>query len=235
MDGSRWVLTGKQSQRSGSALGDILERVGGLALANLFWVLLSLPVVTMPAATAGLFAATSPWARGKPGELFRDFFDGMRQCWRKSTLIVVGDLLLGGLVVINLSIFRLMGLPQPLMLMLQSVTLFVGIGTVLVNLYVWPLMVLFDLTIRDLCSAAFQMVFTYPWRSLLILVAALVPVLLGLVLPAAVVIMVSFSVSALWINWATWQVIRRYVADAELVKLETKSPFLVSKQNTRTR
>src|SRR5215831_5055006 len=111
MSGSRWVLQGKQKQQSGIDLFDILDWLSAFALANLLWIFLSLPVVTMPAATAGLFAATSPWARGKPGELFRDFSDGMRQCWRKSTLIVLGDLLLSSLVLINLSIFRLMGLP----------------------------------------------------------------------------------------------------------------------------
>jgi len=225
MDGSRWVLTGKQSQQSGVVLGDILDRISGFALANLFWVLLSLPVVTMPAATAGLFATTSPWARGKTGELFHDFFEGMRQCWRKSTLVVLGDLALGGLVLVNLSIFRLMDLPQPLILLSQGVTLFVGLAMLLVNLYLWPLMVLFDLPVSALLSASLHMAFTYPWRSFLLLVAALVPVLFGLVLPAAIVIMVSFSACSLFINWGAWQVIRRYVAAEELVKLEANDRF----------
>src|SRR5260221_4159533 len=81
MAGSRWVLQGKENQQSGIDLSDLLDRVSGFALANVLWVLLSLPIVTMPAATAGLFSATSPRARGKTGEPFPHFFFGMRQNW----------------------------------------------------------------------------------------------------------------------------------------------------------
>lgn len=234
MAGSRWVLQGKENQQSGIDLSDLLDRVSGFALANLLWVLLSLPIVTLPAATAGLFAATSPWARGKTGELFRDFFDGMRQCWFKSTVVVVLDLAVGGLVAINLTIFRMMNLSQPLTVMSQSAMLCVALLIVMVNLYIWPLMVLFNMPLNQLFLASLQMVFAYPWRSLLLLLAGLVPLLLGLVLPAAVMIIVSVSASALLINWGAWRVIRLFIAAEDLAKLEVKSSFRFRGQNKRS-
>lgn len=233
MAGSRWVIRGKQNQQSGIDLFDILDRISGFALANLFWVFLSLPIVTMPAATAGLFAVTSPWSRGKTGELFRDFFEGMRQCWWKSTVVGLLDAAIGGLVVINLSIFRLMNMPQPLIILLQSVTLFIGILTPMVNMYIWPLMVLFDMSVSNLLSTSLRMVFAHPWRSLFLLLAGLVPLLLGLVLPVAVVIMISFSTCALLISRGAWHVIRLYIAEEELIKLEVRSSLLSRKQNKR--
>jgi len=234
MAGSRWVLQGKENQQSGIDLSDLLDRVSGFALANLLWVLLSLPIVTLPAATAGLFAATSPWARGKTGELFRDFFDGMRQCWFKSTVVVVLDLAVGGLVAINLTIFRMMNLSQPLTVMSQSAMLCVALLIVMVNLYIWPLMILFNMPLNQLFLASLQMVFAYPWRSLLLLLAGLVPLLLGLVLPAAVMIIVSVSASALLINWGAWRVIRLFIAAEDLAKLEVKSSFRFRGQNKRS-
>ncbi len=234
MAGSRWVLQGKENQQSGIDLSDLLDRVSGFALANLLWVLLSLPIVTLPAATAGLFAATSPWARGKTGDLFRDFFDGMRQCWFKSTVVVVLDLAVGGLVAINLTIFRMMNLSQPLTVMSQSAMLCVALLIVMVNLYIWPLMVLFNMPLNQLFLASLQMVFAYPWRSLLLLLAGLVPLLLGLVLPAAVMIIVSVSASALLINWGAWRVIRLFIAAEDLAKLEVKSSFRFRGQNKRS-
>src|SRR5258708_9177110 len=234
MAGSRWVLQGKENQQSGIDLSDLLDRVSGFALANLLWVLLSLPIVTMPSAKAGLFAATSPWARGKTGELFRDFFDGMRQCWFKSTVVVVLDLAVGGLVAINLTIFRMMNLSQPLTVMSQSAMLCVALLIVMVNLYIWPLMVLFNMPLNQLFLASLQMVIAYPWRSLLLLLAGLVPLLLGLVLPAAVMIIVSVSASALLINWGAWRVIRLFIAAEDLAKLEVKSSFRFRGQNKRS-
>src|SRR5690349_4403507 len=123
MAGSRWVMRGKESQPSSIDYSEVLDRISSFALANLFWVLLSLPIVTLPAATAGLFAATSPWVRGKNGELFHDFFEGMRQYWWKSTVIALIDLSVGALVVVNLSIFRMMNMSQPLTVISQGVTL----------------------------------------------------------------------------------------------------------------
>ena len=53
------------------------DHIGLLVLANLLWVALCLPVVTAPAATAGLFHLAQEVARGKNPSL-RDFFVGFR-------------------------------------------------------------------------------------------------------------------------------------------------------------
>ncbi len=53
------------------------DHIGLLVLANLLWVVLCLPVVTAPAATAGLFHLARQIARGKDVSL-RDFFVGFR-------------------------------------------------------------------------------------------------------------------------------------------------------------
>ncbi|HEX2907050.1 MAG TPA: YesL family protein, partial [Phototrophicaceae bacterium] len=58
-----------------------LDKWSMFILANLLWALLSIPLITFPAATAGLFATMSRWVRGKPPELFQEFFGGMRRYW----------------------------------------------------------------------------------------------------------------------------------------------------------
>src|SRR5579859_7534863 len=225
MAGSRWVLQGKKSRESGLDLMEILDRISGFALASLLWLFLSLPVITMPAATAGLFSVTSAWARHKPSELFRDFFWGMRRFWWKSTQIVLLEVAVGGLVVINLSILRQMntaGTPLPLSIFSLGITVFGGLLALLVNLFVWPLLVVFDLPLRKLLELALVMVFNHLGRSFLLLVVGLCPLLLGLVLPVGIMILVAFSACALLINWGAWQVIRLYVDDDQLLRLEVK-------------
>jgi uncharacterized membrane protein YesL len=217
------VLQGKQNQASGVDFYDILDRISAFALANMMWFLLSLPIVTMPAATAGLFAAVSPWSRGQSGELFRDFTDGMRRYWRKSTAVVLFDVVVGVLVFANLSIFPRMNMPQPLMVVWQSGTVFIGALVLAVNLYAWPLMMLFDMPVGKLLYRSLQLVFAHPWRSLELLAIALVPLLLGLVLPVAAMIIVSFSACALLISRGAWRVMRLYLDDEDLNRLEAKA------------
>jgi len=91
------------------------------------------------------------------------------------------------------------------------------------NLYTWPLMVTFDLSLRNLLLNSLRLVFAHPlWsRVMLFLVAALF--VLSLLLPAAVLVLASFSAAALLINWGAWRVIRPYVPENELAQLERRS------------
>ena len=209
-------------RRPNDGLFDFLDKAGNFVLANLLWVLLSIPLVTLPIATAGLFATMSPWSRGKPVEVFRDFFGGMRQYWRKAMLIGLIDVLLGGLVILNFSIFRLMKLPQPLTLVFQSLTLFVGMTVILVNLYLWPLLVTLDFPLRNLMETALKLVFAHPFASIGMLLGTLVLLLGSTLLPAIFLLLASFSACALFSSWGAWRVVRGYIAEDERSRLESR-------------
>jgi uncharacterized membrane protein YesL len=139
------------------------------------------------------------------------------------------DVAIAGLIVVNVSIFRLMNASQPLTLVSQSVTVFVGGLALLVNVYVWPLMVLFDMPLDQLVRTALQMVFAHPWRSIFTAVIGLAPLLAGLLLPAAFTVMLTISTCALLISRGAWRIIRLYVEEDELVKLES-SPLIPKKR-----
>lgn len=190
-----------------------VDRVGTFILANIMWVLLAVLVLPMPAATAGLFNALTPVARDRSTALFRDFFSGMRQYWWKSTLIVLADIVLGGLVVLNFRIIGQPGFPQVLSWAVGSVTLFVGLALALTNMYLWALLVQFDLSFRALWRTAFQMALAHPWWSLLVLALAVMPPLLATTLPAFFTLLFTFSSTALVVLLGTWRVIGRYVTE----------------------
>ena len=202
-------------QRPNDELFHFLDKAASFVMANLLWVLLSIPLVTLPAATAGLFATMSLWAQGKPTEVFQDFFRGAWQHWRKASLVVVFDILLGGLVILNFALFRLMNISQPVLLLSQSITLFVAVTLIMVNLYLWPLMVSFeDFSLRRLVDTSLRLVFIHPAWSLAMLVLAIIPFALSIFLPAAALVLVSFSTFALMVSWAAWRVIRHYSPEA---------------------
>lgn len=198
------------------------DRAGTFILANLFWVLLALPIITIPLATAGLFATLAPWGRGKPSEIFRDFFIGIRDHWRKAMLIGLIDAGVGALIVLNISIFRVMNTAQPVALVSQSVTLFVALVALLVNLYVWPMLVTFDdLSLRDLLETAVKLVFAHPFASFGILLVTGVILLVSALLPGMFWVLAVFSTCAWFISWGTWRVVRGHVAEDERARLES--------------
>lgn len=204
-------------------LFDQFDKWSSFVLANLLWSVLSIPLITLPAATAGLFAVMSLRVRGKQPELFQEFFGAMRRLWRKATVVALADLLIGGLIVLNAFIFPLMDLSSPLVFLSRSVTLFVGLALLLTNLYVWSLMVLFeDMGLKQLAETSFKLVFAHPLWSMGVLVAALVPVVISLVFPQVVFLVFTISCFVLIVNMGTWRIIRRYTPEDELQRLEAR-------------
>ena len=197
------------------------DRVGTFILANLLWVLLSLPIITIPLATAGLFATLAPWGRGKPSEVFRDFFGGIKDHWRNALLIGLIDVLVGGLIAVNFSIFRVMDMSQPIALVSQSINLFATLALVMVNLYAWPLLVTLELSIRDLLETAVKLVFAHPLPSFgMALGTAAILLVSSTLLPQMFLLLGSVSACALFISWGTWRVMRVHIAEAERARLE---------------
>jgi uncharacterized membrane protein YesL len=194
---------------------DILDRVSTFVLANVLWVVLSIPVVTMPAATAGLFATMAPWARGKSPEVFRDFFSGLRQYWLKASLVGLVDALLGVWIVVNFRAFQLMDMSNPLALVSQSLTFFIALITILVNLYFWPMLVTFDMPLRSLVSTSAKLVFAHPLRSFGMLIVSLAPLVVSIFLPSAFWVLATFSTFALLNSKTAWRIMKRYIPEDE--------------------
>jgi uncharacterized membrane protein YesL len=197
------------------------ERWATFVLANLFWVFLSLLIVPIPFATAGLFQVMSMQVRGKQPEFFKDFFGGIRRHWRNALLVGLLDLALGAVIAVNTLVFIINDSMDPIMIVSRSVTLGMALVLLLVNLYLWSLLVVAELPLRRIIGMSYRLVVAHPLASIGILLAAALPILVSLVLPAAVFLFVPISVSAYIINWGTWRIIRRYVPEDELREYES--------------
>lgn len=202
---------------------DLLEQLdkwGSFIVANMLWCLVAVPLVTLPAATAGLFTIMSLRVRGKQPELFREFFGAVRRLWLKSTIVVLLDVAAAGLLTLNFLIFPLMDSSDVLGMLSRSVSVFIGLGLLLVNLYLWPLMAVFDLPLRRLIDWSIKLALTYPLRSIGVLIVVLLPFAIGLLLPRFVWLLIVFSSAVFIANWGTWSVIRHHLSDEERRELE---------------
>ena len=190
---------------------NLLDTLVAIVTANILWILTSIPIVTLPAATGGLFAVLMPRVRGRKPEAFDAFFEGVRHYWRQSTLCFLLDGLLGVWVAANSLIIPRMGSPSWLTILSGGVTLLVGLNVLLVNLYFWPLLVTVELPFRALIDMSFRMALGHALWSLLIAAGVGVAVVLTLLLPGFVTVIVAFAGGALWISWGAWRVIARYI------------------------
>jgi uncharacterized membrane protein YesL len=200
--------------------GSPLDRLATFLMANLLWLGLSVLIVPMPLATVGLFATLAPWVRGRDVELFGTFFGTIRRQWLKSMVIGLADAILAALLIVNFRALDMMDINAVMLWFVRSVNIFIGVTLVLMNLYIWPLLVLFDLPLRRLFDLSWRLAFAHPFWSFLIMVAASVPLLLGLVVPPVFMVLVIFSTIALIVNWGAWRIIRKYATPEELADLD---------------
>ena len=182
---------------------DLLEQIdywASFIMVNLLWVFCSLPLVTLPAATAGLFAVMARLSQGEAPNVYSTFFEAMRTHWKASTGLVLLNVGVFALICVNLSIFPMMSSFHPIAILSRSVTLFVALLLIMVNGYAWPLLVTREHALRPLLTLAFQMVFAYPLHSVGLLLALCLPLGISVFLPAAALILITFSCTAYAIN-----------------------------------
>ncbi len=74
-------------KRSGSRIGAVLAAVLDVIFAGLLWLLCSLPVLTLGAASAALYYSVVKCIRHERGDLTKSFFTAFRRDFRQSTLL----------------------------------------------------------------------------------------------------------------------------------------------------
>ena len=196
---------------------ELAHTVSTFVLLNMLWLFCSLLIITMPAATAALFATLAPWGRGQsPSEPLANFFAAMKQYGLRATAVFLLDLLMTGFVTLNLLILRQMGTGQIMAIMALTVTVLIAAILILANVYFWPLLVTLDSSLPDLLKNAFKLAIVHPFWGLLVAGTAVIPLLISLLLPQAFFITITFAATALIIYAGAWRVIRRYLNEKEI-------------------
>jgi uncharacterized membrane protein YesL len=118
----------------------------------------------------------------------------------------------------------MMNLPDPVFWLFRSFYVFLVTAALMANIYLWPLLVLFDFPLRRLTRVSLQLAFAHIGWSLLTLGLALLPLATALFVPPLVSVMAVFSASVLIINWGAWRIIQRYATPEELASLDQPAP-----------
>jgi uncharacterized membrane protein YesL len=210
----------KLSSNSQFDLMELFNTLTNFILFNMLWLLGSLFIITIPAATAALFASVAPWGRGQaPDTPLLSFWTAVRHYWLKATIIGLIDLVVGGLVALNLFVIQQMGFEQFFTLPAFILTILLGVFLVLANVYLWPLLVTVDQPWRSLLKNSLRLTVAHPFWALLVAVVAALPVVMGILLPRFILLTLSFAGAALVTYWGSWRRIKPYLDEDDLSAL----------------
>jgi uncharacterized membrane protein YesL len=179
----------------------VWRRLGLLLAANVFWIALSLPIVTWPAATAGLFYLIG---RVVKEELdfepryarISDFWEGVRQYgWRGSQLALL-DLL--ALLIVGVALRFYSQSPTEWLRWLVGPIGLIGLACMGAQLYLYPLLIQRpERSIWALAREAFLIAISYWVYTLSLLVTAIVLAIAAALL-AGPVLLVFFALLAMF-------------------------------------
>lgn len=132
------------------ALWTTYDHIGLLVAANLLWVVLTVPVVTAPAAAAGLFTLAHRASRRERVSL-RDFFAGFREHAGPSLRLGVFDLAVTALLWFNIDFYSHLGGPAEIPgMLLAGALVWVAAFLLLMHAHLYPLLVGGERSLRRL-------------------------------------------------------------------------------------
>lgn len=174
--------------------------------ANILWFLLTLPIITAPAAWAGL-VNLSRQAYLNHSVSLDDFWAGFRMNFRRGVVMAVLNILIIVINLFNLGTYR--NLSDPVTLMLSGAWWFILVLWLAVQFYMWPL--LYELKEPSLLGAmrnAVVMILLNPFFTLVVLVVVVLLVAISTFLFPAWVLLTGSALAVL----ATGAVLERLAA-----------------------
>lgn len=144
---------------------------------NIFWLVFSIPLVTIGASTTAMYSVTMKMARDREGYLFRGFWKSFKENFKQATILWMIVLILGAILGMDIYYFyhstsEYAKFGVAAMIVLASLVLCTAA-------YIFPLQAQFENSVKQTIKNAFIMCVRHlPWTVLLILIYAAVAVCL---------------------------------------------------------
>jgi len=179
-------------------LQDAFDSMAELVIVNILWVLLTVPVITAPAALAGAYYMTNLIAHRKPVS-WRTFFEGFRQFFWLSWGWALANLLAGFIVYSNFVFYKQFS--GNWVAYVQGIALGAGLLWLVLQVYIFPLLIeQEDRRLRIAIRNSFVLLVSSPGLALLLIVLLGLVAGLSLLLQIPLLI-ITVSFSTFLANW----------------------------------
>ncbi|WP_461205659.1 YesL family protein [Clostridium sp. DL1XJH146] len=174
-----------------SAFFSIGTAVFDIILLNILWFVFSIPIFTIGASTTALYSVTGKMVRKEGYYVIADFWKSFKENFKQGTIIGVASLLLLLLLIFNIRTMYDMAGKINWIVIIQ---VFLLINLVLINIYIYPLVSRFHITIKNAIKTSFVLWIKYA----LVTLASVALLLVGsfILYIAPIFIMVSVSLYA---------------------------------------
>lgn len=177
-----------------SAFSKGLTRVMDFLMLNVLWIICSLPIVTMGAATTALYYSMIKIVREKDSGIVKIFFHSFFQNLKQGCCLTI-IFLIGGIALYwGIQTYSTIGSSFSTIAMTILIVLLIIWG--IMFSYAFPLLAQFDNTIKNTIKNAFLISMSNLKKTLIVTVLNLVPIILYLGLPYIFALSLPF-----WLFW----------------------------------
>lgn len=196
---------------------EFFHRFWQLVLLNVLYLIACVPIITIGPATAALNYVCRNFTQGKPVSFFSDFVEKCKEHFKQGLVVGLIQVIAAVLCVSSFLMWTSASwnVGETIRTVAVIVIFLVGYLMFFGSFYLYPMMVSFDLTVKQLFRNSFILAMTQLWRNLVILaVAAVLLVLTFLLWPVSfpVFLFLFFSVLIFTANALIFPVLKRYVA-----------------------
>lgn len=181
-------------------LATAFTAIGDCFCLSVLWIVFSLPVVTIGAATTAMYAAAYHVIRRKEGGLWRFFWGAFRENFRRATLLWLVVLAVLALLTVDIFLLRGIRLSGDKLGYLYYVVWVLWCLALTRAVYVAAYTARFNGSVREVLKLSLMLIALHPIRMLGVMIPVLACIalsllmpLMPLVLPAAVFVIITFT------------------------------------------
>ncbi len=199
-----------------SPLMGALMKVGDLLCLSVLWLVSSLPVFTIGASSAALYAAVYHCLRRSEAGIWKKYWNAFRDNFKRSTLAWLIELAVLAVLALDAAVFRSIRLSGGAMGKLYWAALFLEAVALTWTAYVAAYAARFNGTVRDVLRFGLVLLRLHPIRAL----GVMLPILAGLALCLAVPLTALFAPATVcWgCSFSLEQIFRLHMQPEDLKK-----------------
>ena len=188
--------------------------VADIMILSLFWIIFSIPLITIGASTTAIFYVTTRRISDREGYLFKDFLSSFKSNFKRSTLLWLLWVFMFVLIAFNINILRFSDFDTTLTTILFPLQILILIELVITMIYIFPLTARFDMGFKQTIKSAFFMANRHIFTTLSALSAA-VMILMLTVFVFEPIIFVGMGIYAYLTSFMVMRIFKKYRPDLD--------------------
>lgn len=193
-----------------------LREFTSLFKLNLLFIITCIPIVTIGPAIGAMTAVTIKMVQDKPSDLYYDFKEAIKKNWKSSFVIFIFQIIF--VVILSKSLIFCIRSEGLIYNIIISILVIAGILFGIWSIYIYPMSVSVNLTLREMFKNSFLLSIIYVKYSIITLI-----ICMGLLEASAVffpfnllaILFCTFSFVSFFSSFCAWSGIKKYIIKTE--------------------